>query len=128
MAAETASGHRRIDLRSIAMHQAIAAKLRRDPDLLRIAHDNLNRWMAEGGHSMPYLEAWRSLLGRPLEDLCALIAEDSERMAALRQNSPFAGILTPRERWRIYDAFAVGTYHPGSGEFPDAPAELLISN
>jgi hypothetical protein len=116
MAAEPACGHRRIDLRSIAMHQAIAVKLRRDPGLLQIAHDNLNRWMAEGGRSLPYLEAWRALLARPLEELCTMIGEDSERMAALRQNSPFAGILTPEERWRIYDAFAVGTYHPRGGD------------
>jgi hypothetical protein len=27
-------------------------------------------------------------------------------MTAMRQCSPFAGVLTPRERWAIYDDFA----------------------
>ena len=31
--------------------------------------------------------------------------EDSEPMRALRQATPFAGILTPTERWAIYDEF-----------------------
>lgn len=29
-------------------------------------------------------------------------------MPAMRQNSPFAGVLTPKERWAIYDEFAAG--------------------
>jgi hypothetical protein len=29
-----------------------------------------------------------------------------EHMTAMRQNSPFAGVLTSHERWAIYDKFA----------------------
>jgi len=35
------------------------------------------------------------------------MVEDSEKMTAMRQSSPFAGILTPQERWAIYDQFAL---------------------
>lgn len=88
------------------MHRAIAVKLRTTPELLGIAHDNLRNWTATAGRSQPYLEAWRELLSRPLAELLHLIEEDSESMRALRQSSPFAGVLSPKERWEIYDAFA----------------------
>jgi hypothetical protein len=36
----------------------------------------------------------------------AAIVEESEWMTAMRQCSPFAGVLDPRQRWAIYDEFA----------------------
>jgi hypothetical protein len=99
------------------MHRAIAQKLQAEPELLAIAFDNLKRWMAGPGHSRPYFEEWLQILAHPLEDVLALMVEDSERMTALRQCTPFAGVLTPRERWKIYDAFAAGTCDSrGSGD------------
>ena len=109
-------GHARIDARSLAMHRAIAAKLIASPGLVAIAHDNLERWKASAGRSKPYLEAWSELLAKPIEELVALIQEDGEFMRAMRQTSPFAGVLSPRERWEIYDAFAVGASDSGRGD------------
>ena len=86
------------------MHRAIAAKLLATPGLVAIAHDNLQRWTA--GRSQPYMDAWGELLAKPIAELAARIQEDNEPMQAMRQTSPFAGILSPRERWEIYDAFA----------------------
>jgi len=102
-------GHQRIDQRSLALHRAIADKLRADPSLLAVAHDNLDRWSKERGRSQPYWDAWREILKRPLEEVLRLMVEESERMTAMRQANPFAGILTPRERWAIYDRFTAGT-------------------
>jgi len=99
------SGHRRIDERSVALHRAIAQKLRERPELLAIARDNLTRWQLLGGRSAPYLDEWQGILDRPLEDVLTLIEEPGERMTALRQSSPFAGILEPAERWAIYAQF-----------------------
>ena len=36
--------HARIDARSLAMHRAIAEKLRAKPELIDIARENLERW------------------------------------------------------------------------------------
>jgi hypothetical protein len=108
-------GHGRIDARSLAMHRAIAAKLRASPELLSIATDNLRRWQGTAGRSQPYLTAWAEILARPAEEVLDLIQQDSESMRAMRQASPFAGVLSPKERWAIYDAYAVGTYHSGGG-------------
>jgi hypothetical protein len=45
------------------------------------------------------------MLARPLPELLDLLVEDSERMAAMRQATPFAGVLDPAERWAIYARF-----------------------
>lgn len=97
------------------MHRAIAAKLLATPGLVAIAHDNLTRWKVSAGRSKPYSDAWVELLAKPIGDLAALIQQDNDFMRAMRQNSPFAGILSPRERWEIYDAFAVGASDSGRG-------------
>jgi hypothetical protein len=98
-------GHERIDRRSLALHRAIAEKLRSNPALLVIARDNLDRWSLAHGRSQPYWDAWREILDQPLGDVLDLMLEDSERMTAMRQATPFAGILTPHERWTIYEQF-----------------------
>ena len=98
------------------MHGAIAARLREAPELVRIALDNLQRWSGSARRSGAYLDRWRELLALPLEELLVLIQEDSEAMRAMRQSSPFAGVLRPKERWEIYDAFAGGTRDSGGGD------------
>lgn len=40
-----------------------------------------------------------------LEEVLTLIGQEDERMTALRQNSKFAGVLEPAERWAIYARF-----------------------
>jgi hypothetical protein len=40
------NGHARLDARSLACHQAIAAKLLKQPDLVERAKSNLARWRA----------------------------------------------------------------------------------
>jgi hypothetical protein len=107
------AGHRRIDERSLALHRAIADKLRSQPALLHIARENLHRWYGQSGRSRPYLDEWYRILACPLEDVLALIGQESERMTALRQSSPFAGILEPAERWAIYAQFELPR-NPGS--------------
>lgn len=98
-------GHRRIELRSLAMHRAIADKLRANPALLAIASENLDRWSIMNGRSQPYWDAWREILRCPLDEILNLIVEDSERMTAMRQATPFGGVLEPKERWAIFAEF-----------------------
>jgi hypothetical protein len=98
-------GHQRIDRRSLELHRAIAAKLRTHPELVAIARDNLSRWTAGESRSQLYWDAWREILERPLEEVLGLLEEDSERMTALRQATPFAGVLEPAERWAVYARF-----------------------
>ena len=102
----TLGGHQRIDQRSLALHRAIGAKLRRNPELIAIALDNLDRWSQPRGRSQPYFDERRRILARPQPEVLALLEEDSEHMTAMRQATPFAGVLDPAERWAIYAEFA----------------------
>lgn len=105
-AATTYSSHRLLEARSLAMHAVIARKIERDPKLLQIARSNVQRWREQRTEAQPaWLDEWRELLNQPWEEIAALITEPSENGARLRQSSPFAGILTNQERWRIYEAF-----------------------
>ena len=118
------SDHRRIDERSLAMHRVIADKIRRDPALLEIAHDNLRRWEGVVPNAAPYLRRWKQLLELPLEELLSRMVEESEDMTAMRQAGPFAGVLTPKERWAIYDAFAPAVYY--ASKQSRGPAEPVL--
>ena len=102
----SASSHLQLEKRSIALHRAIAEKLKANPKLLAVASDNLSRWMKEGSRAMPYFKEWEEILSRPLEEILKLITSDCKKMTILRQSSPFCGILDPKERWKIYESFS----------------------
>jgi hypothetical protein len=90
------------------MHRLVAAKVRRDPALLDRARRTLRRWRDPSNPSRaePYLAEWDRLLELGLEAALAAAVEDSERAAALRQCSPFAGILSPAERFAFLREWA----------------------
>lgn len=58
-----------------------------------------------------YARAWLDLLDdcRDVATLAQRLVEDTERMRALRQATPFAGILDSRERWAIWRSFRHGS-------------------
>ena len=88
------------------MHCLIAQKINKDQKLLDVARRNIAAWSARyGEHVPPAIEEWRAILDRPWPEIAALITEPGESAARLRQSSPFAGILTQRERERVYAAF-----------------------
>lgn len=102
------SSHRLLEARSLAMHAVIAAKIERDPSLLTIPRNNLQRWKSRwqgAGDAPAWFDEWREIMRRPWQEIAALITEPSENSARLRQSSPFAGVLTPAQRRQIYEAF-----------------------
>lgn len=77
--------------------------------MLQAAAATLARWRATGSpHAWPYLDAWRDLIAKGLEPCLAFATEESERATAMRQSSPFSGVLTPRERWRFLAEWKAG--------------------
>jgi len=100
------SSHRLLEARSLAMHAVIAEKIAREPGLLAIARRNLRRWSARWNDRAPaWAVQWERILQQPWPEIAAIITEPSEASVRLRQSSPFAGVLTPIERARIYEAF-----------------------
>lgn len=89
------------ELCSLEMHRTIAERLRDDPSLLEAPRRRVARWLKTGEAHPEYAAEWQRALALPLEELCDLMTEDSDRGRALRQVSPFAGLLDPRTRWRI---------------------------
>jgi hypothetical protein len=88
------------------MHCLIANKLGTEPRLVEVARKNLRRWWTAAGERRPHwMKEWDEILRQPCSDIQAILADPSERGAALRQSSPFAGVLSARERRRIYEAF-----------------------
>jgi hypothetical protein len=96
--------HRLAELRSIALHEAIGAELLRRPELVQAARDRLLGTADQQVTHPHYREAWLALLAEPLEGIVQLIAADTERGRELRQATPFAGLISARERWRIWRA------------------------
>jgi hypothetical protein len=92
--------HDEIDQRSLALHRLVAKRVMRDPALFEKARMTLVRWRQTVCiASQPYLEEWESLMNQGIEACLSVAVEDSQRAAALRQSSPFSGVLTNRERF-----------------------------
>lgn len=94
-----------LDRLHLAMHQAVVAIIDADPHRrgLRIARSNCARWLARG--SYPAIVEWQEILERPWDEVRAVMLDPSDDGHRLRSSSPFAGVLTPRERWRLMERF-----------------------
>ena len=104
--------HELIDEISLELGRCTAARLRQQPELLRVAHENLARWTRLNGNAPALLccyAEWREILNHPLEEICRLLSSESEEARRLRQNSPFAGVLSAREVWELKQRFRHAT-------------------
>ena len=96
--------HGNIDQVSLALGRRVAQRLRRKPELLELGRANLSRWSRRNASVVSLLRCyaeWQEILRRPVEDICALLCAETDEAQRLRQNSPFAGILTPAEIWAL---------------------------
>ena len=87
--------------RSLAFHREIAQRLVRDATVLDRARERVRGWMAEKP-DRPYVRRWAGILAGTTESVAAFLVDGSESAQELRQSSPFAGVLDPQERWRIW--------------------------
>lgn len=96
------NSHGQVDGRSRILAQAVAAKLEAGGMAAGLAHARAvnDRWRTQAPSRLH--DEWAAVLQGDWPGIRARLLEDSERGARLRQNSPFCGILTPRERWAIY--------------------------
>lgn len=103
--AEPAGTTDRRAARSRALHRAIAERLAADPERV-LAHARRNlatqRRANPDGSADPWLDAWAGLLAAPLDVVLGVLTTAAPWADELRQNTPFAGVLDPRERWDVY--------------------------
>ncbi len=92
-------GHDRARARSLAYHRAVAQRLNRP--MAQEAQYVLYRWREQGRIDERYADRWEQLLERPLPEIRRALVDESQEADDLRQNSPFAGLLSEPERRRI---------------------------
>ena len=98
----------RDQLRSLWLSQGIAGKLVADPNrVLHRARRNLAhmRSIHTRGQGARWLAEWEQILNGPPETVLDALTSPAPRARELRQNSPFAGVLTDKERLQILESF-----------------------
>jgi hypothetical protein len=94
--------HRLAEERSVAYHRVIAGRLRERPEILEDARQRVESWLKPGANAPFYARKWAEILAGDLPSIAAFLIERSELADELRQSTPFAGALDPRERWEIW--------------------------
>lgn len=90
--------HRTASRRSAAVGRAVADRL--DDRLLERARGRVDGWLRDGGPvPRPWATGWAAALDGGPTAVVAVLTGDDDRSRELRQNSPFAGALSPDE-WR----------------------------
>jgi len=86
------------------MGRRVAERLRQQPKLVDLARGNLARWSRQNDSAASLLRCyaeWQDILSKPVDEICRLLVAETDEAQRLRQNSPFAGILSPAEVWTI---------------------------
>ena len=86
----------------MAYHRVIAERLLHQPEVLEKARRRVQGWLEAGEAAPFYARKWAEVLEGEPASIAAFLVERSELADELRQSSPFAGALRPRERWQIF--------------------------
>jgi len=97
------SNHRKHEIRSLAMHRIIDQLLKRSPQTV-IQHglNNIVRWR-NNGVDCEDLRTWETLLKQNPQKLSNILKGMDETSIRLRQSSPFPGLISQKERQRIFE-------------------------
>lgn len=104
MTAPSLDPHRRAQERSLAAHRLIASRLLEDPAVVERAKARLERWSREGRIHPEWSTRWSALLESPRGEIAEALLDPAQ--SDLRQTSPFAGEIGPRERWNVWKSVA----------------------
>jgi hypothetical protein len=88
-------------------HRLIAERLRSNPvEVIAKAKENIERWgwrrdFPDPSRRPNFMTEWLALLEGTQDMLRAVLTGSDERSVTLRSSSPFAGVVSFRERWRL---------------------------
>jgi hypothetical protein len=105
-------GHEIHDSVSLELARHIASSLPQHAEWIDFALANLERWSRLNSNVPSLLrcyDEWRKILQGSISEICAVLTVDTEEGCRLRQNSPFAGILSPEEIWEIKSRYRHAT-------------------
>ncbi len=100
--------HSETDQVSLELARRIVDRLRGQPELVEFARANLARWAQQNSSAPSLLRCyaeWQEILSRPVDEICNLLCSESDNAQRLRQNSPFAGVLSPAEVCEVKSRF-----------------------
>ncbi|HTV41254.1 MAG TPA: hypothetical protein VMF08_11805 [Candidatus Sulfotelmatobacter sp.] len=89
---------------NLEMAQRIASGLPQHPEWIDFALANLERWSCQNSNAPSLLrcyDEWKGILQEGVSKVCAVLTAETDEGRRLRQNSPFVGILSPKEVWEI---------------------------
>ena len=95
-------GHQAPQLRGLAYHRALSKRL--TAQMVADARQILAAWELDGRIDPIYAARWRELLSKSVTEIRRQLGADTPQMADLRQSSPFAGMLSERERRAVMAA------------------------
>lgn len=98
-----------IDDRAMVLAQRIIDRIEADPQKRGLARARkvCRRWQASlDKQGQVNANEWAEILERPWTEIRSLMLSPDENAKRLRQNSPFCGILSNRERWQIIKEFS----------------------
>ena len=101
-------GMTREQLRSLWLNRAVAAELAQRPErVLELARENLSRFQKihAGRSAERWLKRWERILAQGPEVVMETLTSTAPEASDLRQNSPFPGTLSDRQRRAILDGF-----------------------
>jgi excisionase family DNA binding protein len=95
--------------RSLWLHRAVLGELAADPrGALRVAQDNIARWRnlhRPGGMAERWMDRWGQLVQDGSDAVAEVLVSRTPEAVELRQNTPFAGVLSQQRRREVLDAF-----------------------
>lgn len=99
----------REQVKSLWLHRALLGPLMLDPGtVIEHARQNIATWLPQhrgDGVAARYLRRWQQVLDDGIDAIVAVLTGVDERSSELRQNSPFAGVLSDDERRRALRSF-----------------------
>lgn len=95
--------------RSLWLAYAVAGRIVTEPHaaLARARQNLVNMRGAARGSATQWLAEWEKLIAGPVEQLLAAYTSRDLRGRELRQNSPFAGLLTDDERTEVLNQWRI---------------------
>lgn len=94
-----------IEQRIYHLHQYIVQELRDNPQaVLKTARSNLKSYKKRNGDWKPYIE-WEKKLKLPVDEIISILDSSDESAILARSNSPFAGCIPHRQRWKLLKEF-----------------------
>ena len=105
-------GHQQLtreEEKSLRLHQALLTQMLAEPDaVISKARDNLDRWTGlhrPDGMTVRYFEEWKRVLDGGLDAIVDVVNSPAQKARELRQNSPFAGVLSDETRLQVLQTF-----------------------